>query len=154
MITVVTSSDSRAWVHSAWIVYIAEPSASSASTGRSGQATAAPVASGRPTPIAPPVSCSQSCGAQPAVAAVMWTLFVFDSSHTIAPSGIVAATAAASVAPVSAPVGRDGAGASSTGASSPTADASAASAPAASSRPVASTCTSHPSGTRSLGLPG
>ena len=29
---------------------------------RSGQATAAPVASGSPTPIAPPVSCSQSCG--------------------------------------------------------------------------------------------
>ena len=44
MITVVTSSDSRACVHSDWIVYIAEPSASSASTGRSGQATAAPVA--------------------------------------------------------------------------------------------------------------
>ena len=55
-ITTVTSSCSRAIVHSDWIVYIAEPSASSASTGRSGQATAAPMATGRPWPIAPPVS--------------------------------------------------------------------------------------------------
>ena len=115
MITVVTSSDSRAWVHRAWIVYIAEPSASSASTGRSGQATAAPVASGRPTPIAPPVNCSQSCGAQPAVAAVMCTLLVLDSSHTIVPSRIVAATAAARLAPVSAPLGRAGGAAGSAG---------------------------------------
>ena len=51
-----TSRLSRAWVHSDWIVYIAEPSPSRLSTGRPGQATAAPVATGRPWPIAPPVS--------------------------------------------------------------------------------------------------
>ena len=122
---------------------------------RSGQATAAPVASGSPTPIAPPVSCSQSCGAHPAVAADMCTLLVFDSSLTIAPSGSVAATAAASVAPVSA-AGRalrgggvdDGpVGADLVGQLRPARRL-------ASSRPVASTCTSQPSGTRSLGRPG
>ena len=46
--TVVMSSPSRACVHSDEIVYIALPSASSASTGRPGQATAAPTASGSP----------------------------------------------------------------------------------------------------------
>ena len=49
-ITTVTSSCSRAIVHSDWIVYIAEPSASSAITGRSGHATAAPTADGQPLP--------------------------------------------------------------------------------------------------------
>ena len=67
--TVVTSSCSLACVHSAEIVYMALPSASSARTGRPGQAIAAPVASGRPWPMAPPVSVSQSCGGAPAVAA-------------------------------------------------------------------------------------
>ena len=55
MMIVVTSSSSRACVHSAWIVYMAEPSASSEITGRPGAPTAAPVAAGRPQPIAPPV---------------------------------------------------------------------------------------------------
>ena len=36
-------------------------------TGRSGQATAAPTATGSPCPIAPPVSVSQSCRGAPAV---------------------------------------------------------------------------------------
>ena len=40
----------------AWIVYIALPSACSEMTLRSGQATAAPAAIGRPMPIAPPVN--------------------------------------------------------------------------------------------------
>ena len=44
--TVVTSRPSRAWVHSDCSVYIALPSASRLTTWRSGQATAAPVASG------------------------------------------------------------------------------------------------------------
>ncbi len=60
---VVTSRFSRAWVHSPWIVYIAEPSASRVTTRRPGQATAAPVASGMPWPMAPPVMAIQSCGA-------------------------------------------------------------------------------------------
>ena len=47
-ITVVTSRPSRAWVHSACSVYMALPSASRHTTLRSGQATAAPVATGRP----------------------------------------------------------------------------------------------------------
>ena len=52
---VVTSSPSLAIVHNAWIVYIAEPSASRHTTGRPGAPTAAPAAAGRPQPIAPPV---------------------------------------------------------------------------------------------------
>ena len=51
---------SRAMVHSAWMVYIALPSPTSAITGRSGQAIAAPVALGRPWPIAPPVRVRKS----------------------------------------------------------------------------------------------
>ncbi len=57
---VVTSRPSRAWVHSDWSVYIALPSAWRLITGRSGHATAAPVASGMPKPMEPPVSVSQS----------------------------------------------------------------------------------------------
>ena len=64
-ITVVTSSPSRAWVVSAEIVYIALPSDSSAMTGRSGHAMAAPAASGSPWPMAPPVSVSRSSAAGP-----------------------------------------------------------------------------------------
>jgi hypothetical protein len=66
-ITTVTSSSSRAMVQSDWIVYIAEPSPSSAMTGRSGEAIAAPTATGSPCPIAPPVSVSTSCRGAPAV---------------------------------------------------------------------------------------
>ena len=58
----------RAWVHNACSVYIALPSAWRQSTGRSGAATAAPVAIGRPMPMAPPVRVSQSCAGAPAVA--------------------------------------------------------------------------------------
>jgi len=43
---VVTLSVSRAWVHNPEIVYIADPSDSKQSTGRSGAATAAPTAVG------------------------------------------------------------------------------------------------------------
>src|SRR5438045_7532320 len=57
------SSPSRACVHSACTVYIALPSACSETTRRSGQATAAPVASGMPSPIEPPIFDIQSCGA-------------------------------------------------------------------------------------------
>ena len=54
--SVVTFSPSRACVHSACTVYIPLPSAWNEITLRSGQATAAPVAHGKPCPIAPPVS--------------------------------------------------------------------------------------------------
>ena len=58
---------SRACVQSACSVYIALPSASRQTTLRSGQATAAPVASGMPWPIAPPVRREPACGGAPAV---------------------------------------------------------------------------------------
>ena len=66
--TVVTSNRSRACVHSPCSVYIADPSACRFTTRRPGAPTAAPVASGMPQPIAPPVICSQSCGAASAAA--------------------------------------------------------------------------------------
>jgi len=93
--TTVTSRFSRAQVHSPEIVYIALPSDSSAITGRSGQATAAPIAIGSPCPIAPPVTVSQSCGGAPAVALPSPRPEVFDSSLTIAPSGSSAPITAA-----------------------------------------------------------
>ena len=55
MMIVVTSRPSRAWVHSDWIVYMAEPSASRLTTGRPAAPIAAPVAAGMPQPIEPPV---------------------------------------------------------------------------------------------------
>src|SRR5438045_8500030 len=63
------SSPSRACVHKACTVYIALPSACSDTTRRSGQATAAPVASGMPSPIEPPIFDIQSCGAADLVGA-------------------------------------------------------------------------------------
>ena len=62
-----TCSFSRAMVHSAWIVYIAVPSPTSASTGRFGRAMAAPTALGKPWPMAPPVSVMRSWRGAPAV---------------------------------------------------------------------------------------
>jgi hypothetical protein len=103
--TVVMSSCSRAWVHNAEIVYMARPSASRARTGRSGQASAAPAASGRPWPIAPPVRVSQSCGGAPAVAAGSASPEVFASSQTIAFSGSRAPMTAAALCPVRSPSG-------------------------------------------------
>ena len=90
-----TSSPSRAWVHSDCSVYIALPSACRLSTGRSGHATAAPVATGIPKPIEPPVSVSQSWGGQPAVAGDAQIPPVCASSTTIASSASVAPTASA-----------------------------------------------------------
>ena len=81
-ITVVTSRFSRAWVHNDWSVYIALPSASRDSTFRSGQATAAPVATGIPWPMAPPVRQSQSWTGPPAVAPGMKIPEVLASSDT------------------------------------------------------------------------
>ena len=85
--TVVTSRPSRAMVHHAWMVYSALPSASSAITRRLRSATAAPTATGRPCPMAPPVRHSQSWGGAPAVAPGANSPEVFPSSETTAPSG-------------------------------------------------------------------
>src|SRR6478672_1375694 len=102
----VTSSCSRAMVHSDWMVYMADPSPCSANTGRSGHATAAPTATGRPCPIAPPVSASQSWRGAPAVWPASVTPDVCDSSETIAPSGSTAAIAWQALSAVSSPFGR------------------------------------------------
>ena len=83
----VTSRFSLTIVQRDCTVYMAEPSASSASTFRSGQATAAPSASGNPCPIAPPVSVNQSCGAALLVMRKAPNPLVAPSSETMAPSG-------------------------------------------------------------------
>jgi len=67
---------------------MALPSASSARTLRPGLAMAAPVASGSPWPIAPPVRVSQVMrGVRPRWPAGSHTPLVLASSETIAPSG-------------------------------------------------------------------
>jgi hypothetical protein len=86
--TTVTSRFSRAIVQRAWTVYIAAPSPFRLSTLRSGAATAAPTASGRPMPIAPPVRASTSCGRAVAVPAATPAPEVTASSQMIAPSGM------------------------------------------------------------------
>src|ERR1700760_4322155 len=96
---------SRAWVHRDWIVYIALPSPTMQITLRSGQATAAPVATGVEKPIEPPLFCSQSWGALAAVGGKKPRPVVMDSSTMIAFSGIAQAIACAIEAWVSAPVG-------------------------------------------------
>ena len=86
--SVVMLSCSRACVHSDWIVYIAEPSAWILTTGRSGHATAAPVAIGMPMPIEPPMFCSQVCGCALRVEGKNPRPVETPSSTTIAFSGI------------------------------------------------------------------
>src|ERR1700743_1846217 len=105
--------------------------------------------------MAPPVKVSQSWAGAPAVAAVNGTLDVLDSSTTITFSGISAPTTSATDTAVSAPVGTGGRDSSATAAvvSGATWSANTAKAAAAPCGP-ASTCTSQPSGTRSLGLSG
>ena len=95
---VVTLRFSRACVHSDWIVYIALPSAWMLSTGRSGHATAAPVASGMPMPIEPPMFCSQVCGCALRVEGKKPRPVETPSSTTMAFSGISAPSDCASVA--------------------------------------------------------
>jgi len=123
---------------------------------RPGLAVAAPVASGSPWPIAPPVRVSQSCGGAPAVAAGSHTPLVLASSETIAPPGSSAPITAAADSPVRSPSGSAGrAGSWGRGlVSGATRSASAVSAPPMSSPPSASRCTWQPPGTRELGLPG
>ena len=84
-------SFSRAWVHNACSVYMAEPSAWSATTRRPGQASAAPVAIGNPLPIEAPVICSQSCGTADARPLKSDRPKLTLSSTTMALSGSIAA---------------------------------------------------------------
>src|SRR5665647_3986018 len=115
-ITVVTSRLSRAIVHHACRVYMALPSASKATTRRPGEATAAPTATGRPWPMAPPVKQSQSWGGAPAVEPTANRPEVFPSSDTIAPSGSRIPSASHTAVEVRGPVGRAGVWASCRGA--------------------------------------
>src|SRR3569833_2063744 len=94
---VTTLRFSRAWVHNDWIVYIALPSPTMHITLRSGQATAAPVATGVEKPIAPPMFCSQSWGLLAAVGGMKPRPVVMDSSTIMAFSGIAQAIACAIV---------------------------------------------------------
>src|SRR5439155_103934 len=91
------------------------PSPSRQTTLRSGHATAAPVATGIPMPIEPPVFESQSCGAAARVGAKKPRPVVTASSTTIAFSGSIAASEAPRFSGVIAPVASFGAGASVSG---------------------------------------
>src|ERR1700757_5520318 len=92
------------------------PSPSRQTTLRSGQATAAPVATGMPMPIEPPIFESQSWGAAARVGAKKPRPVVTASSTTIAFSGNSAASDAPSASEVIAPVAGFGGGPSLTGA--------------------------------------
>src|SRR3984893_10358950 len=88
-----TLGPSRAWGHSDCRVSIALPSPTMQITLGSGQATAAPVATGVENPIEPPMFCSQSCGAAAAVGGKKPRPVVIDSSTMLAFSGIAIAIA-------------------------------------------------------------
>ncbi len=117
---------------------------------------AAPVASGRPQPMAPPVICSQSCGAAPQVSGKKPRPKETLSSTTMASSGSRAATTVASPSGVGAPRATSGRGAavgmSAGGARSSSARARSAASASCSGR--ASTVSVAPSGWWREGLPG
>src|SRR5690348_15125922 len=133
------------------------PSPSRQTTLRSGQATAAPVASGIPIPIDPPMFDSQSCGAADLVGAKKPRPVVTASSATIAFSGNSAPSDAPSASDVIAPEPVAAVLSLTTGAGvriAPTASASASSAPIESSSGRDSTCPSQSGGVSTLGLSG
>src|SRR5262249_14178122 len=137
------------------MVYIALPSPTMQITLRSGQATAAPVATGVENPIEPPMFCSQSCGAAAAVGGKKPRPAGMDASTMIAFSGIAQAIACAIEAKLSAPVGllssASFCGLTSAGLA-PSASASASSAATEFSPHEVIWCTSQPSGFSMLGL--
>src|ERR1700693_1728093 len=148
---VVTLRPSRACVHSDCSVYIALPSPTMQITWRSGQATAAPVATGVENPIEPPMFCSQSCGAAAAVGGKKPRPVVMDSSTTMAFSGIAIAIEAYVSAPVGLASSTKACGLASEGLA-PSAEASASSAATEFSPPEVMRWTSQPSGFNRLGL--
>ena len=143
-------------LHSAWLVYIAAPSPEMHSTLRPLAATAAPSASGRPCPIAPPVSIIHSCGRARPVIMKAGRPLETPSSETKLPSGKWRAIEAPMVAAFSAPVGRPGrsSDAGSAEAFAPSASASALRIAALSLSGPPMICVAQPSGTRTLGRPG
>ena len=150
--TAVTFSFSRAIVHNDWMVYIELPSPISARTGRSGQAIAAPIAFGRPCPIAPPVSVTRSCRGEPAVYFESMRPEVIASSMRMAFSCSRWPTALHTFSAVSfLPRGAAGRAASASAGmalSAPTAIASFLRLREASCSADDSSCTAHVSGTR------
>src|SRR5579863_2215379 len=148
---VVTLRPSRACVHSDCRVYMALPSPTMQITLRSGQATAAPVATGVEKPIEPPMFCNQSCGADAAVGGKKPRPVVMDSSTMIAFSGIAHAIACAIEAKFKGPVGllnsASCCGLTSDGLA-PSASASASSAATELSPQAVKRLTSQPSGLR------
>ena len=78
-------------------MYIAAPSPFRDTTLRPGEATAAPMATGMPCPIAPPVSDSQSCGRADLVWMKTGRLAVTASSETIDSLGMCRAIEAPTV---------------------------------------------------------
>ena len=139
------------------MVYMALPSDWMFSTGRSPQASAAPAATGMPWPIAPPVMLSQSCLRPRRVAPSMYIPQVVPSSDTMAPSGRVAATAAAALEASIGPEGRLSTGASPALAGSVSLlmiEASSARAPGASVPGSARVWIVQPWGASRPGLPG
>ena len=99
---------SLAAVHNPWRVYIAAPSPFNEIILRSGHATAAPIETGMPWPIPPPVSISQSCGRADWVA---WNTGIPDvtaSSDMIEFSGIWRAIEIPAEKGVNFPVGASG----------------------------------------------
>ena len=133
------------------------PSPSRQITLRSGHATAAPVATGIPMPIDPPMFESQSCGAAARVGAKKLRPVVTASSTTIAFSGSSAASDLPIASELIAPVLGAGGGSLDTGAGvecAPSSSAKAASAPIRSSSGRASTWPTASGGDSRLGLSG
>src|ERR1700731_1175689 len=125
------------------------PSPSRQTTLRSGQATAAPVASGMPSPIEPPMFDSPSGGAAALVGAKKPRPVVTASSATIAFSGSSAPSEAPSASEVIAPVAGAGGLSLTTGAGvmrAPTSSAKASSAAIGSSSGLDSTLPVQPGG--------
>ena len=148
----VTLRFSRAWVHNPEIVYIADPSDSRLSTGRSGSGHgSAHRRRDRRSRSAPPVSVGQSWAGAPAVAFSSGRPDVLDSIDDDGLfRGISAPITSAADAEVKAPEGSCGRDSGATGAVVPGASSSAKAASASAAPSYsASTCTSQPAGTRS-----
>ena len=155
--TLTTLSRSRAWVHSDCKAYMPPPSDCKHTVLRSGQATAAPVAQGKPWPIAPPVICNQSLAAAPKVWPNKLRPEVTASSTTMALSGSKAAKVMAKASGLKAPrctMGRGPVSGAPAQAGAPKASASHSSAATASWSGRANTCIWASGGDIRLGLPG
>src|SRR5438132_11998521 len=108
--TATTASPSWAAVHSAWIVYIALPSPTRATTGRDGRASFTPSAAGSPHPMPPPRREKNDLGSRQRKKSRTPADEEIDSSTTTASSATVSASAwtAASARSEERRVGKEG----------------------------------------------